>query len=332
MIRRLPRLAGAALVALAAACGPGDATEDDEPFDASTYVPAAATAAPARNDLVAVPGTRVRLRPPVGFLPARDFAGFLDEGTKASILVTEFPAPYAEVVAGFTDRNALGEQGIQVEGLEARGNGAYPGTLVRTRQAAQGVVALKWIWIFGTDKATAMVMATGFDEADLAVLKAALLTTAWDPEATPAGAEGQRFELGFTGDFAVWRRMGGTVAYTLGGGALEGPGAPLFTIGPALGAGAIDDREAFARSRAEALPLDEVAVEGVTAIEVDGLPGVALNARGEDVQNGRTIAIYQAILFEPDNYWIAVGMCGDDLAAGHTPVFREMVASFRRTD
>jgi len=330
MARRRAQLSAAALALLSAACGPGDPTAPAAELSPDDYVAPADPPAP-RKDLVAIPTTRVRLRPPLGYLPAAEFAGFVHGPSKSSVMVVEIPGPYSQVAGSFADPKRLEAQAMELVGQEPRGNGPHPGVLLRVTQTAQGVVVEKWIWVFGTEEACAMVMGTCFDESFLPELRASVVTAQWDPTAEPAEDEGPGFTLGFTGDLQVWQRMGGTVAYTLDGKPdAKGEGKPMFSIGPALGAGGVADREAFARARIENLPLGEVIVEESETIEIDGLEGIAMVARAADPKTGRTIVAYQALLFEPSNYWIAVGLCRGELESQYLPVFREMVASFRR--
>ena len=45
-----------------------------------------------------VPGTKVYIVPPDGFRQAIQFPGYINEQKKASIMVTEMPAPFLEIV------------------------------------------------------------------------------------------------------------------------------------------------------------------------------------------------------------------------------------------
>ena len=49
-----------------------------------------------------IPGTQVTLAAPEHFMASADFAGYANEQTGASLMVTEIPGPYAEVMKGMT--------------------------------------------------------------------------------------------------------------------------------------------------------------------------------------------------------------------------------------
>jgi hypothetical protein len=51
---------------------------------------------------IKVPGTKCSLIPPSGFVAITNFSGFQSSETGASIMINELPAPYQQLVDGFT--------------------------------------------------------------------------------------------------------------------------------------------------------------------------------------------------------------------------------------
>jgi hypothetical protein len=88
------------------------------------------------------------------------------------------------------------------------------------------------------------------------------------------------------------------------------------------------DRETFARQRMAALPFDELVVDGVEALAVDGLEGLLLLAEARDPRG--PVFVLGVFLFEPTNYWIGVGIAPVDQRASASSRFRQVAASFER--
>lgn len=82
---------------------------------------------------VEVTGTKVKLTPPQGLKPAKQFPGFFDESTNVSIMVTEMPAPYSEMIKAFT-KESLATKNISLISKKEISIGGIPGQLLHVRQ------------------------------------------------------------------------------------------------------------------------------------------------------------------------------------------------------
>src|SRR5215218_9058385 len=100
------------------------------------------------GNLVKVPGTKCSLIPPAGFEPSSSFGGFQNAETGASIMINEIPAPYQEMVDGFTEE-ALKARGMTLTSKEPIDFNHSKATMIRLNQAANGITYLKQILIFG---------------------------------------------------------------------------------------------------------------------------------------------------------------------------------------
>jgi len=93
------------------------------------------------------------MAPPVGFLPAPNFAGFVTADGQASILVAELPADSAPVIATlFNDlpsaRQHFATQGVEVDRLHSIVADGIAVPVAVGRQAAHGRVFDKWVALY----------------------------------------------------------------------------------------------------------------------------------------------------------------------------------------
>src|SRR5262245_50873456 len=148
---------------------------------------------------VPVPGTRVYLDPPSGFIPAERFPGFQREEKGASIMVTELPGPAATMQKGMTAK-LLATRGmtlIRSQTVKVDGNDAL---LLHVSQSAAGVSFLKWMLVAGDAKQTVMVVGAfpkAAGELSLPVRRAVLSTT-WGAKRQIAPYEGLAFRVDAT--------------------------------------------------------------------------------------------------------------------------------------
>lgn len=288
--------------------------------------------APAR-ELTRIPGTAFALAPPPGFVLADEFSGFADMQTGSSLMVEAIPGPFAQVGRGFSDPKTLETQAMVVIERQDLRHGDMDGMLLRVDQRVQGVKAQKWIWMFGDGQASAFVMGTCVQsdcKEQLEVLKKAMLTVAWDRSADPDAEEALGYTLAEMADLQVGGRMQKMLTLTPDGRAQIDEASPiLFIIGPALGSGHLADREAFARQRFTQLPLENITLEMLEPATIDGMDGFALVGTGT-TSFGADVFVFSAIVFEENNYWIAMGYAPRSAREEWLPKFRRVAEGLRR--
>ena len=212
-------------------------------------------------------------------------------------MITEVPAAFSKVILGLESPEKLKAQGMTVINSEERSMGSAPGRMIRVRQEAQGTMAEKWLWAFGTEDRTVMILGTAFQEEELAPVLGAIVTASWDPNHTVDQAEGVGFAIE-PGKLVLWTRMGDMLMYTSDGKPdLNKTGKPMFFGGPSISATAVEDMEAFAKKRASELPLSGVQIQSTESITIADLPGVALHAEALESGGEGTRFIYQVIPF-----------------------------------
>ena len=135
-----------------------------------------------------VPGTRVSLIKPEGFSLARAFSGFQQEDTSSSIMVVEMPAPYREVIKGFSDVQKMNAKGMKLLLQEEVVVDGQAARLYQLRQTAQGTAFVKWVVAFGDDAHVVMInaMCPEIHKSTLASpLRQAALSAKYDRDLVP---------------------------------------------------------------------------------------------------------------------------------------------------
>ena len=282
-----------------------------------------------------VPGTKVTLVPPAGFVPAEQFPGFQRVEAASSIMVTEMSAPSAEI------RTAMTAEGLATRGMTLLN--ALPGkvadhdaTLLHVSQIANGAVFEKWMLVFGDQANTVMVVAT-FPQALSASLsepmRQSVLSTRWDPTQQVGLFDGLKFRVAETGRLKFARRVSNMIMLTRAGDqGPVAPGDPFAVVGASLSQ--IDvaaNLEGFSRQR-----LSQTAeITGLAGLvgrptEVDGLPAYELTAEAKDLNTGTPLSLYQLVVAEGSHYYLVQGLVGQAQSQRYLPEFRQIAESLRR--
>lgn len=287
---------------------------------------------------VRVAGTKVSLSPPVGFVAATTFPGFQHLESGSSLLVTLLPEPFAKANLGIDDPRQLAKQNMERLAREDRDAGKYPGILMHLRLRVQQIEFEKWMWVFGSANETVMIH--GAYPAAVAeeygpLLRHAVLSARWDPDAEVSALDGLGFSLTNTGTLVFFARMANTVTYTEDGQAdLEKQGKAMFVIGPAvrpvaqaLGA---ENRRSFVKRRLRATAHHrDFEIESVEPVTIDALEGFEVVATALSDSSVPT-TIYQLTLFEGGSYWLGQGLVRSSERQRFLPMFRNMGRSLAR--
>ncbi len=282
-----------------------------------------------------VPGTRVAMKKPEGLEPAERFAGFINEETATSIMISEIPASVDELDEGFSGPAARARGMTLLSSAKVTlPDGA--GTLFHFKQEAQGILFLKWLLLRGNKDRSVMITATFREELKDSVsekLRNAVLGTRWFAETLSDPRAGLPFALEEHEALRVARRMGNMLIFTKSRTVPAAAGEPRFFAGLSIG-GAVpnEGRESFVKSRAkQTATLKEIEIGPVREVTIDGLPGFELEASAKDAGTGAPTILYQVMLFDDNGYVLMQGMVATSQAGEYPKVFRAMARSFRRT-
>jgi len=301
---------------------------------ASALLALAVVASAGRAAPVLVPGTRVSLSPPPGFLPSQRFPGFQHEGKRASIMVTELPGPAARMQKGMT-RELLAAGGMTLIRSQTVKVGGGDALLIHASQSAAGTEYLKWMLVAGDAGQTVMVVGTfPRTAAELSLpLKRAVLSASWSgAKAVAQPYEGLAFRVDPTPSLKLAGRVGNALVFTESGTMGQGEAdQAVLVMGSSFDDASLANVEAFAKERAakstQVGPLRNVEGLGVRA---DGLPGYELVAEANDVKSGREVRMYQLVLVDRTTYYLAQGFVSADRGSAILEQFRKVARSFRR--
>jgi hypothetical protein len=291
---------------------------------------------PVFAQAVRVTGTSVALAPPPGFQPSSRFPGFERADLQSSLMVTEVPAPVAELSRGLTAQN-LASRGMTlisstrqiVDGREVR--------LLKVSQPAGGLTVHKWMIVSGDAKTSVMIVGTFPKEHESEIgdaMKASLLTVRWTAVAAPPPHfEGLPFRISATTSLRIAGRMSNMLMLTESGQmGPQGPDAALFVVGASLAQVDVSDLKAFANTRAsQTKQLKGVRVSAQRAIAIGNEAAYEIVAEGTDIATGRLVTLYQVVLPDPQGYVLMQGMVASKRAAVIVPEFRKVAQTFRRT-
>ena len=288
-----------------------------------------AWAAGAAGEVVAIPGTKVSIEPPSGFVVSSRFPGVESSELGASIMVSELPAPPEKVTAGFTAEMLL-SRGMTLRSSEETTLAGQPGRLLAVTQTAGGVTYEKWMAAFGNATATVLVVATYPQAvaADLkASLRAAVLSATWKPEAQLDPFEGLSFRIRESEHLKIQNRVQNMLLLATGPGP-NAPAQPFAVVASSFSPVHIDDLELFARQRiAQTAKISDLKDLRGTAVEVAGRPAYEILAKAKDLASGTSLAVYQLVLVVGDTYYLMQAMVGESQLSEYLPEFRAIAFS-----
>lgn len=279
---------------------------------------------------VAITGTKCSMIPPATFVPATRFNGFQNEENGASIILTELPAPYQQMVEGFTPE-ALQSKGMKLVSKETIDHSGSKATLLKVTQSANGVNYIKLILLFGTTDYTVIVNGI-FPETQQkleSTIKSAIVTTAYNASQTENPAAAVNFTVDVTGtEFKLAKSISGNLMYSTDG---KIPTTkPTFIAGGSVSA-ASGDRRRFAEQRLKSLPKGELMViKQTNEVTINGLPGYEIIADGKN-KEGKPILVYQVMLFDAKSfYYILLGNAQENRIE-NLAAFKKIANTFKVT-
>ena len=294
----------------------------------------AAAVVEQKAELTRVTGTRVRMVLPAGYEPTSSFTGFMNSQNGCSLMVSEVPAPFGQVKPGLTDAGQLLRQGMQLIEHEDRPIGRHDGKLIKVRQKAQGVEVVKWLWGFGNDDVTVIVVGVCPKEVvdtELDTVKAAVLSSVWDLDMEVDPLDGLAYSIKDTGGMKLLNRASSMIAFSPDGEAgtdEEGHSKPLFVVAPGMRP-VEEERPVFAEKLMQSTAgYRDIESGPFTPVTVDGLPGLSCTATA--LYKREPTFIYQLVLFEGDTHWHLKGLAPEKHRDTYLPIFRRMARSFER--
>jgi hypothetical protein len=275
----------------------------------------------------------IKLIRPNGFDVAENFNGFQQASTQSSVMVMTIPGPFSEVSRDFT-LQGLKTQGMKLKSTQNVSIDGNKGILINLNKTAYGTKFSKWIFTFGDETETKIIIAT-FPQAKAAklspILKSVLLTAKNDTSVPPALGSDVGFKI-VANKLTLTRSIEKTLMYTKDGMIpAKSPEDPLFIVAPSLSELAIADKKEFATQRlAQTKSIQINSITSTAPITIDGLDGYEIVADAKDLTSDTPITVYQVMLFDAPSYVLIQSFVGTKIADEYLPEFKAMARSFTK--
>lgn len=306
-----------AVVAAAAACAVGLAST---------------LGAATRFETARVPGTRITLRHPLGFVPSEYGTMLAFPGTNAWIKVFEVKLSASKQISGA--KKALAKVAKVLERKDVQVD-SYKGFYSRVRLGKGKRRQVRWTLVFGDEKESVLIVASApgaIARALNPIYRETLLSARWDRKYPVHPFEGLPFILPGKSILEFATRRGAELTFSREGRVQRsGPDDPVLVVSTVS---ARVPEEAQAEFCAAAVRytgvFNDVKVLAKGEIQVDGMTGCELLARGVNRVDQRPGLIYQAVLFESDRYYDFKGIAGIRWRAQYVEEFGRMARRIKR--
>jgi hypothetical protein len=283
----------------------------------------------AMAEPVRVPGTKVSLDPPSGFVLSSNFPGVQDAERAASIIINELQTSTDLILDGLTKDNLL-TRGMTMVSSQPAAMGGRPAVLINATQVVNGAIFEKWMGAMGDGETTILVVAAypqALADELREELRKAVLSATWMPQAEIDPFEGLPFRVRETEGLKISSRIQNMLV-------LAQPDTPRAAAEPFAVVGAshseieIDDVELFSKQRAAQIAqITNLTDLRGSPMEFDGRPGYELTARAKDLNTGTPLVVYQSLVVDGRSYVLTQGLVGEEKSDTYLSQFRAIAAS-----
>lgn len=279
-----------------------------------------------------VPGTSVSIAPPNGYVAADRFPGFMNEASRSSIMISEIPAPFGEITAGFSDKKRMQAQGMALLNKSSVKIDSHTGMLLHVEQPAYGTLFKKWMVAVDRSGTTTLIVAS-YPEAEAKqgeLLKTAILTATFHKATDPSDA--LTFSVTPSPPFKVAKVIGQNMVLSPNGSfPVKDEKIPFMILGLSASEGlAIPDKKAFSEHRVlKTAKVKNTIVTQSTPVKIGNLSGYATTAKGEGEDTATPLTVYQVLLFDTSGYCLIQGIAPSAEKDAYMPLFEKMSKSFK---
>lgn len=263
---------------------------------------------------IKVNGTKCSLIPPEGFTVATKFSGFQSVSKGASIMITELPAPYKEVISGFT-ADELKKRNMLLTSKEKISYNNSEAYLYHLSQIANGMNYLKQFFVFGDNKYTILIVGN-YPESEKSIeteITTALLSTVYNSSQTIISSDEAKFSIDTTSTgFRFVRNISGSLLYNFDG---KIPSqTPFLVVGNSFSKISENNWKAYAIDRIKKYPDGQNnVIKDIKEVTIDSLNGYEIIAYGKTNDDKQKL-IYQTMLFDANGYYYSIyGEANDNL-------------------
>lgn len=296
------------------------------------FLIAATTGFAQADSVIAIPGSKCKMAPPKGFTVAENFSGFQNLPIGASIMITEIPSNYIEILNGFNTEN-LQKAGIVLVNKSEILVNEIPVHFFTLTQMANNTQFKKYVFIFGNDKETIMIngiFPESEKDADAAILKS-MKTIQYNKDVVVDGKQVAQFSLDETGSGLLYSGyMQGALMYSQDGKMpTNSADKAVFTAAGSLSNTPITDKKEYTEKRLKGMPRGSYnTIKSTSPITINGINGYEIIAEGKDNDNKPQL-VYLVMLYPENNsYYILVGMTSAKFET-YLPAFQQMAKTFK---
>ena len=270
------------------------------------------------SEHVNIPGTKISLIPPFGFVKATNFLGLQHDQSGSSIMIIEIPGPFLEATKGFTKEGLL-SQGIVLKDIERFTINSLPAILITGQQNAHGNSYTKYIFSFGTGNETVMINGT-FPQNLVnmgAEIRKSVLSAYFDTnkkidpfETVDFVIRPEKAHLKFAKSVMkslVFNRDGNMPS--------QSADKTSFIVAKAFSNVPIGDKKQFSINRLKQTPYSVEQIESTQEISIGGLNGYEIIAQCKDKITNTPVKVIQVILFRDSLYYILFGSTTENYEA-----------------
>ena len=285
-----------------------------------------------------IPLTRVSMVVPEGFSLVPGFPGMSRADRGASIVITEVPGPFGEVLDGFTQGVGTDRSMRLVSSDDAK-VGAHDAKLLVIARSEDGTEFHNWLLLFGTDKATVMITATipATAEKEIAPgIRASMLSAKWSPDKVIDPFSGLEFKVKLDDAFEVrGRRTGGVLLARKAAPEDFTPDEPLVLIFPSERS-SVPPIEEFARGELSASEqFKNLKITEEHALRMKDLSAYEITAEAEiniaEEAPAIPVRIFLTAIRTPTKAMVIEGFVSPAKWDEYLPAFRAMALSYEVT-
>lgn len=277
------------------------------------------------NIPISIPGTKLSIVPPTGFVLSSNFSGFQNTEKGSSIMINEMPSSYYEMSEAF-DQEALKSQGmilIKKETIDFKGNKA---TYFNVSQKANGITYLKQILMFGDEAKTILI--NGIYPENFENLKndikTSIFSASYNENQKDNPLEAVKFMIDVSDtQYKFVKYISGSLLYSEDGKIPTDKG--IIMVGNSISKISTTDLKQYSIDRLKKLPNGENSkIISINDITIANLQGYEITAN-----NNKNELVYQVMLYTKEfEYFLIIGQAFNDKEASLN-IFKKIAKTFK---
>ena len=291
----------------------------------------------AAGEPVNVPGTRVTIDPPDGFVLAADFPGFINSKLKSTITVVEVPSSFIELTERYNDES-LKREGIDVRERRQIERDGLRAIIVTGVETVGSRRVVKKMMMTG-DVAESLIVTAIYRQEDEQRLgdevDRALQLLLWDSSRLVDHFEGIGFRLKEIPGLRVATRVSNSVIFTRNGTLPDQyyTGQMLIVGWSKDDVSTIENKRAFAEQRFRNVAiLTKVKIDNVATLNRDGVDGFEIVGQGTHRYLGYEVAAFQVMLHYRERFLLAQGFADVEDPESAYDQFRTIMGTISTDD